>query len=93
MYIDIHVYSRYSYTDTGETATLPTGAKTAKDEHRHGNFSLSPVWFFIVKMHYFSFIFDEPDFVNKIIKTLKFNHSLMEKLGHANAPTRNNQKA
>lgn len=29
MYIDIHVYSRYSYTDTGETATLPTGAKTA----------------------------------------------------------------
>lgn len=46
MYIDIHVYSRYTYTDTQETATLPTGAKTAKDEHRHGNFSLSPVWFF-----------------------------------------------
>ena len=32
-------------------------------------------------------------FLNKIIKTLKFNHRLMEKLGNANAPTRNNQKA
>ena len=41
----------------------------------------------------FSFIFDEPDFLNKIIKTLKFNHSLMEKLRHANAPTSNNLKA